>query len=447
MLRTRWIVSILVTSLFQLFFVVGVAKAQVKTSIDVMGLSFISSDFDSPDKNTFGFIGASLKSNTKNPETFMINASAFYATGNAVLSYINFREIYFTVPSDTNTKTHIGRKLKSWSALDQDWNLGFFEPQFRWNPLSPENQGLTGVFWDHEENSWGLSLFASPLYLPDQGPGYEVKDGQFQNSNPWFNKPPQNIKFQGQIFPIDYNIHTPEISDVIYHSIYAAQFNLGKKTGFFSSVSAAYKPANIFALGYTGVIVTTRAKVDVTPKLYDENDYSGDFGYRDSWGLAQISVLYSKPQVVHFESTVSNTPTIDESVSWGPRFNYNLTSSLQLGVAYLDTSGGKVSEQGPDASADRPALTQRFLYRQAVQVQAKYSDVFKHVLKVDSVLQYTQSSKDQFQQIRFTNKFDIKGPWSFSSDLILIETADDSTLNMNAYRNLDQFWIGVSYDI
>jgi hypothetical protein len=447
MLRVHWIVSILVTSLFQLVFVVDVARAQVKTSIDVMGLSFISSDFDSTDKNNFGFIGASLKSNPKNPETFMINASAFYAAGNSVLSYINFREIYFSIPLESNTQIHIGRKLKSWSLLDQDWNLGFFQPQFRWNPLSPENQGLTGVFWDHDEKFWGLSLFASPLFIPDQGPGYEVKDGQFQNSNPWFNKPPQNIKFQGQLFPIDYNVHAPDVSDVIYHSIYAAQLNVGQKTGFFGAISGAYKPANIFALGYSGVLVTNRAKVDVTPKLYNENDYSADVGYKESWGLAEVSFLYSKPEAVHFESSVSNTPTIDQSFSWGPRFNYNLNSSFQLGVAYLDTNGGTVTEQGPDASADRSALTQRFLYHQAVQLQVKYSDVFKHMLKVDSILQYTQSSKDQFQQVRFTNKFDIKGPWSFSSDLILIETADDSTLNMNAYRNLDQFWIGVSYDI
>jgi len=45
------------------------------------------------------------------------------------------------------------------------------------------------------------------------------------------------------------------------------------------------------------------------------------------------------------------------------------------------------------------------------------------------------------------NKIDLRGPWAFTADLILIETADDANLNMNAYRNLDQLWIGASYDL
>lgn len=419
--------------------------AEVKTSVNVMGLSFISSDYDSLDKTNFAFVGASLISNPKTPETFMINMSGYYAPGSAVLSYLNFKEIYFTIPVDQNSQIHLGRKLKTWSALDSDWNLGFIQPQFRWDPLAPENQGLTGVFWDHDESNWGLSLFASPIFLPDQGPGYEVKDGQFQNSNPWFNTPPQNIKFQGQLFPIDYNIKTPETADVVLQTVYAAQFRFGQKIGLFTNVSAVYKPSNQFALGYSGVLVTDRVKIDVTPKLYNENIYAADIGYRETWGLAQLSFLYTKPENPKFKD-VSNVPIFTDSFSWGPRFVYNL-NPFQLAFAMLDTQGGEVTEQGPDASPDRKALSQRFLYRQAVQVQAKYSEIFMKKLKWDSLLQYTQGAKDQFKQIRFTNKLDVKGPWAFTSDIILIDTADDSNVNMNAYRNLDQFWIGVSYDI
>lgn len=433
-------VSILVTLFFN-----HLAWAEMKTSVNVMGLSFISSDFNYVDKTNFGFIGATLISNEKHPDPFMINMTGSYAVGNAVLSYLNFREMYFTVQIDAYSQFHIGRKLKNWSSLDADWNLGFFQPQFRWNPLSPENQGLTGVFWDHDESSWGLSLFASPLFLPDQGPGYEVKDGQFQDSNPWFNTPPQNIKFQGQIFPIDYNINKPETSDVVLQTVYAAQLRLGQKTGLFSNFSGAYKPSHQFALGYSGVLVTNRVKIDVTPKLYTENVYAADLGYRDNWGLAQLSFLYTQPHDPKFDG-VANVPTFTNSLSWGPKFSFNFRP-FEVGASFFDTQGGDVVETGPDVSADRPALTQRFLFRQAYEVHGKYSEVFMRMLKWDSMLQYTQSTKDQFRQIRFSNKIDIKGPWAFTSDILLIDTADDSTLNMNPYRNLDQFWIGASYDI
>lgn len=432
-------------SLLVILFSQLVAQAEVKTSVQAMGLSFISPDFESVDKSNFAFIGASLVSNQKAPEPFMINVSGFYSVGQAALSYHNFKEIYFSVTIDQYSQIHIGRKLKNWSALDSDWNLGFFQPQFRWNPLSPENQGLTGVFWDHDEPTWGISLFASPLFLPDQGPGYEVKNGQFENLNPWFNAPPKNLRFQGQEFPIDYTINTPETSDVVLQSVYATQLRFGEKHGWFANLAAAYKPAHQFALGYGGVLVTSRVKIDVTPKTYQENIYSGDFGIRENWGLAQISFLATKPQQPKFDN-VSNTPVFSDSLSWGPRVAYNALP-VHLGAALLLTQGGEITEQGPDASTDRQALSQRFLFREAVQIQAKYSEIFMKKYKWDSVVQYTQSTKDEFKQIRLNNKLDVKGPWAFWADILLIDTIDDSMVPLNAYRNLDQLWLGVSYDI
>ncbi|MFZ3231609.1 MAG: hypothetical protein WA160_15480 [Pseudobdellovibrio sp.] len=434
------IVSILVICCFHL-----ISHAETKSTIEVQGLSFISSDFESVDKSNFWFIGASLVSNEKAPDYFMINLKGFYAPGNTVLNYLNFKEIYFSIDLEPYSKLHIGRKLKNWSSLDSDWNLGFFQPQFRWNPLSPENQGMTGLFWDHDESNWGMTLFASPVFIPDQSAGYEVKNGQFETANPWFNPPPQNIKFQGQVLPIDYKINKPETSDVVLQTLYAAQLRFGEKRGLFANLSAAYKPSNQFAVGYTGVLVTNKVKIDLTPKTYTENDYATDVGYKDSWGLAQISFLASKPHTASFQN-VSNTPIIEDSFSWGPKFIYNL-KPFQFEVSYFDAQGGNVSETGPDTSADRAALTQVYLFHQAVQLQIKYSEIYLRRMKLESSIQYRQSMKDPFKQIRFSNRFVIKGPWSFNSDILLIDTDDDSNLKMNAYRNLDQFWIGAMYDL
>ena len=420
------------------------SHSETITSIEVHGLSFISSDFDNPDKNSFGFIGASLRSNEKSPDLFMVSATGMYAVGNSNLSYLNLREGYFLIQYSKDTKYFLGRKVMKWSALDSQFNLGLFQHQFRWNTLDPQNQGLTGLFWDQQKENWGLTLFASHLFIPDQGPSYEIKEGQFTETNPWFHNPPQNIQIQGQQLPIDYTIQTPETQDVVLRPLLAIQLRLGAEKGLFGTVSASYKPSNQLALGYTSAVIAPRVKINVVPKVYNETLVSADFGYHQEWGFAQLSVIHAKPQTPTFENSAT-TPILNESTTWGPSFLYHF-KPFQFGIAVMDTSGGEVTEVGIDASPDRPSLTQRFLYRQAVQIQLKYSEIFLKQLKLESQLRYTTSQSDGFTQINFYNRFNIKGPWAFWSDVILIETLDDASLNMNSSRNLDQFWIGASYD-
>ncbi len=436
---TKWFLVLIILSHTM------VSHSDMKSTLEVDSLTFLSPDYETTEKKSFLFAGATIASNPAKPDLFMLNLTGRYAVGQSVLSYLNIREIYFTYETDSSSSIHVGRKLNNWSALDSDWNLGFFQPQFRWNPVDPENQGMTGLFWERNEAFWGLTLFASPIFIPDQGPGYDLKDGQFERSNPWFSNPPQNVRFQGEVFPIDYVILKPETTDVIFQPVYAASFRLGEKTGLYSNIAGAFKPAHQLALAYKATHVVSRVRVDVIPKTYLENIYSADVGYRDDWGAAQFSVLYTKPQTPEFESGY-NVPILDESVSWGPKIVYRL-KPFQFGISYLDTTGGAVKETGPDVASDRAALTQRYLFRQAVQVQASYREIlFKKVL-IDSSIQWRSSTKDEFTEIRFKNKFDLRGPWSFWADLTLIETADKTLSNMGPYRNIDQVWIGAGYDI
>lgn len=405
----------------------------------------MSPDYESTDNKTFAFVGATLKSDVKSEDAFKINLTGQYAVGNSVLSYLNIREIYYTNKIDDKSDLHVGRKLHNWSSLDTIWNLGIYQPQFKWNPLTPENQGLTGLFWNKNDAGFGLTLFASPLYIPDQGASYELKDGQFQSGNPWFSAPPQNVKFQGQILPIDYEISKPETSSVIFQTQFGAQLRLGTGDGYFANIAGIYKPSNQLALGYKGVLVTTRVRVDVTPKIYFENAYSADFGYRQEWGMAQFSLLYSKPQSPTFDPEF-NAPEFEQSLSWGPQFLYKL-KNFDFIIGYLDTTNGEVRDVGPDASAERLSLSQRFLYKQALLAQVGYSDIFWNQVRLDSALQFKTSSKEGFRQIKFKNAFNIRGPWAFWLDFLLIDTDSSIPTNVEPYKSLDQVWLGASYDI
>jgi hypothetical protein len=417
-------------------------QAGVKTSVVAEGFSLISTDYDLSPK-TFALLGLNLRSENST-DKFKIDFAGRYASGSNVLSYVNVREISYRFDIGETTSLYAGRRLMNWSAIDNIWNLGVIQPQFKWNQLNAQNQGLTGLFWEQNEAGWGYTLFASPLYIPDQGAGYEIKDGQFQSGNPFFRAPPQNIRFQGQLLPIDYDIHRPEASEVVSQSMFGAQFRWGEETGYFARVAGIYKPSNQLALGYKGILVTTRVRVDVLPKTYYETDYSLDAGYRGEWGYAQLAVVATNPKSPEFDPAY-NHPVFESAVMAGPQFVYRW-EPFQFLLAHIETSGGAVKDEGPDVGPNQQSLSERFLVKQATLLKVAYSEVYKKFVRWDSSAHFKFSSKEKFREIRVKNALSFKQPWSVWLDVILIDTDSSVDSNYEPYKNFDQAWLGVSYD-
>ncbi len=446
MVMSLQIVSLLVICLGA-FFKSNLAQADLLGSVEVKGLSFISQDYENTKSSNFGFFGATLKSIKAEDDIFKINLSGLYAVGTPVLSYLNVREIYFTIPIDSTSQIHIGRKLNNWSNVDDRWNLGFFQPQFRWNSLNPENQGLTGFFWEKKNQNYDFQLFASPIFIPDQGPGYELKAGQFESNNPWFQSPAQNILFQNQLLPIDYQIQNPNTADTVLQTSFGFQLKYGEKMGLFANLSGMYKPSHQIAFAYRGVLVTDRVKITVLPKTYYENVLAADMGYKETWGAVDFSVLYLRPQSPKYETeeTNYNKPIITESTSFGPHVKLNIDDQFSVNLNGLYVSGDEIIEVGPDANPNRPSLTTQFIYTSAYEVSLSYIQIFRQHFKLSSQLIWRQAEKNQLKILTSKNTIDLKGPWQFLFDFMLVETSDDST-NISSYRNLDQLWIGASYD-
>lgn len=421
-------------------------QSEVQSQLQMSGVSFISPDYDSTSQKTFSFMGARLTSNPLDPNWYMLDLDAAFVPGNSVLSYQNVREIYLTINTDPTSKIYFGRRLFNWSYLDNQWHLGFYQPRFGWNTLDLQNQGLAGLFWENKKGPWVITLFATHLFIPDQGPGFELKDGKFQNSSPWFPPPPQGVRFSGgQIRPIDYNIEMPATSDIIFQSLYAAQLQYGESQGFYAQLAGAFKPSHQLAMAYKNVYLSTRVSTDVLPKTYLETIYSGDFGYRNQTQNYLFSFLVTDPQQPDYDSTY-NYPIIKKSISYGPTVEWT-AGVWQHSLSYLNTDGGEVIEVGPDASSDRQSLTQRFLFKEAIQFQLKYQGFLTRQMRLESLLQYRQGFKEPFQQIRFKNSIDFQGPWKLWLDFILVETSEEHITPMEPNRNLDQAWIGVSYDL
>jgi len=376
-------VSLLVIIL-GLVFCFKTAKADVLASLETKGLSFISPDYENTKSSTFGFFGAVMKSDDSVSDSFKLNLKAMYAMGAPVLSYLNLSELYFNYQIDSTSEIQIGRKINVWSRVDELWNLGFFQPQFRWNSLHPESQGLTGFFWNKKKNNFDFLLFASPVFIPDQGPGYVLINGQFESNNPWFLSPPQNILFQNQILPIDYKIETPNISDVIFQPHFGLQMKYGDQSkGVFASLSSMYKPSHQMALGYKGVLVTDHVSITILPKTYYENLIAADIGYASEVSVVDISVLHSRPKSPDFDVNY-NKPVLFESTSLSPHISLKANSSLSFEAKALITFGEDIIEIGPDSNPSRQTLTTKYIYRNAYELSGMYQSVFKNKFKMSN---------------------------------------------------------------
>ncbi len=99
----------------------------------------------------------------------------------------------------------VGRQKRHWSRLDEEFNLGIWQPQLRWDYLNPTQEGLTGLFFDLKvSESWKVTFFTSPLNIPDQGPQFKLREGQFESSNRWFVQPQSRLQlFNGTRFADD----------------------------------------------------------------------------------------------------------------------------------------------------------------------------------------------------------------------------------------------------
>ncbi|MFN3453840.1 MAG: hypothetical protein ACK41T_02695 [Pseudobdellovibrio sp.] len=420
------------------------SHADIASGLELSGMSFLSSDYDRTDTKAFNFIGAHLKSYQSEHDIFKIDLHGAYSAGNAVLSYINIKELYFTFDIDYSSSVHVGRKLMNWSDADQRWNLGMFQPQFRWNPLDVENQGVFGVFYEKRSNNVTFSLFGSTVHIPDQGPGYELKNGKFEASNPYFTPPPQNIYFQDVLLPIDYNIHEPEFSEVVFQPSFGIQLKYSDlSTGLYTALSGAYKPAGQFAMGYQGILVTDRVRIDIKPKSYYEKLINLDLGYNGDWGNTGLSVLYNDSENAKFESGY-NYPIFKPTVTTAPYVKLFM-NPFDVELSFLFNSNAEVKELGPEASDKRQSLTQKFLYENAYQVQLNYKSLLTKDLLYRSNLQWRAAEGTLLQILKWKNTLDVRGPWKFTFDVLLVETSDEVSAVSN-YRNLDQAWLGVIYD-
>ena len=361
------------------------------------------------------------------------------------------RELSYRIDLGDNQSFTLGRHLLRWSELDRRWNFGLIEPEFKWNPLAPETQGLSGLFWDVKTDDFRFGLFASVLYIPNQGPSYSLDgNGQFAQGNPFFQTPPTSINIFGVSSPIEYQIDRPSDSQIITQTSYGAHLDLGDDTPYRARLAGVYAPMNELALGYNGALdlSTNRAVVNIQPQVVFHQVLSADLFYQTNRIRLGISGAYDQPNNQPVFPDGWTGPVYSKATLVSPFLDVLLVRGWTVTLQRLQVWGGEVTEQGPLASPTRAPVTNRYPYQEANEVALAVDDKILDRYPASLRLSYTQSDEDDFRLIKAATKLRFGRSWSVQGEMQLVAGGDENSATGNEvtpYINNGQVQGGVGY--
>ncbi len=426
------------------------AVAQLRSDLHLFSDSFISPSFEATEKTNYQFVGMTLKSPPQSEDPIKMNIEGAVAFGAPLLNYLDISEFYFqTKPSD-DEKLYIGRKLMNWSELDSRWNLGLWQPLFQWNPLNPEAQGLSGIFWQAERPSYSVTVFASPIFIPNQGPAFEVVNGQFVPGNPWFRRPPDSVRIFSESTQVQYNFERPNESQVVFQPSYGARLLFGSaEAGTLVQLNYMYKPSNELALAYSGILDTSTIKgvVDLKPLVFYHTLSGLDLSHRTGKWRFGISGVADRPQKDLDLEERWTRPQFSDAYLVSPFVEYYLPR-FAVSLQSLNIYGGEIVEVGDMASPDRPSLSLIYPFQQAIKLTIENRLFLQGLRRLISKLSYTTSQKNDFEFLQWKLSHRFSSLWSMYSELDLLKSGDLSRSNQNEisqFKNDDRFMIGAAY--
>lgn len=426
-----------------------VGHAQLRSEARLFSDSFVSSQFAATERTDYQFVGAHLQTDLEKKQPLQLDVRGGIAFGAPLLNYLNFREFYFQQALPDYQKLTIGRKLHSWSELDQVWNLGLWEPVFKWNPLSPDRQGLSGLFWEVEKQNLKVLIFASPLFIPDQGPSFEIENGEFKRGNPWFRQPPSTLRLFEESTDIEYNIVRPPESEIVMQSSYGGYFEIGQDEGLKAQLSYIYKPSNQLALGYSKIIntATLAANVDVYPQVFYHSLAGVDAIYKKGPIRFAVSLNYDRPSREKTFNDNLTAPVYSDSYLTSMSFEFDF-GHYQVSATQLEILGGEITEADEIIQNQKRTLNTRFLYTSAQQLALKSHHELSRGRALTTQMAYIFSQKDGFSLIRASGVARLSRLWSFFGEIQFVKQ-DKDLLEVQSeilqYANNDRFMLGVAY--
>lgn len=360
----------------------------------------------------------------------------------------------------------IGRLKRQWSRLDEEFNLGIWQPQLRWDYLAPQQEGLMGIFFDWSlSSSLHFSFFTSPLFIPDQGPQFHLKNGQFVSSNRWFVPPTSRVAlFQNTAYasdaPLYFEIAKMSEEDIFMHSSFGFSMNYQPGGPYWSQVSYAFKPRNQIHLGIEcancGKLPTGASPVEVTavihPKVVNHNVLTWEAGFDRIDDRGWVSLTGDVPVASGFPDTYAESP-MNSSVTAGFAYQHflghlvGIPSWLQYSYMrifeFKQRSGGHMA-----GTEDVQSSLDRYPYQEIAAVDWRILLSQLQSNRLNWRNRYTYSIPERGGWLSSALEW-ARGPLTFTVgvDILGADVSPDSPKAglFSRYRANDRFYGGMSY--
>lgn len=216
--------------------------------------------------------------------------------------YFGIPELFIgeSQPSYAGVSVTIGRQKRSWSEFDQEFGMGIWQPELRWDYLNPVQEGLTGLFVDYTPTrTITATLFLSAVDIPDQGPNYQLQNGQFETQNRWFWAPQINLLFGRSQSQVSYAVDKPSLNDLIYQPSAGGMLRYqSRATPLWAQASWAYLPMNQFHYAYDCpqcVTPSGQVQASIHPSILKHRVATAEVGLKDDQQRGWISSTVDVP--------------------------------------------------------------------------------------------------------------------------------------------------------
>ncbi|MBS1969624.1 MAG: transposase [Bdellovibrionales bacterium] len=370
-------------------------------------------------------------------------------------SHIVVHELY-TSPRTDGYRFYVGRKKNTWSEADHEWNLGVWQPYFELDALRPEEQGLTGVFFDVNRENWQVMILATPIFIPSVAADVREENGGLVADSRWYHAPSREAElFNNKPTPIIYQLSIPETAKLAGHGGTAMFTRFGnKEKGFWVASSAGYTPVNQLLLKRNVKYQMTddTGGVIVSPDVTYHSVFSADMGYTVGNTRVVASYIQDNPQTVMPETDwaiqqLSGIRAYSAGVEWTiPKF---FSRSILMQLSYLRVDGGNIQDIGSDGKPDDINLyDQRLKFTNAakIKVQGELARFYRRPLVTKFSYLYDKDQKGSMVNTEFL--FYPTQEWALVMGADFLGT-DDETFKpsgfLNQYRANDRVYGGMTY--
>ncbi|WP_413557550.1 transposase [Bdellovibrio sp. HCB209] len=380
-----------------------------------------------------------------------VSGGTFFSRGQ---THLILHEAYVASKGDS-FKVFAGRKKKDWSDIDHRWNLGLWQPYLTIDALRPEEEGLTGVFFDYNKKDWQVMLMVTPMFIPSMGPDVREEGGSLVADSRWYRAPSRDYDFNSRVNTISYKLDIPEQAKLVNNGGAAVMTRLGDKSkGTWMTVSAGYLPVNDLILKRQAFKQTSADKVDVTvsPAVTYHQIQSMDVGYSFKSVKTTISYLQDKPEPRYpdEEWVIQNLMPIQ---AYSAAVDFALadimTKTIAVQIAYLKVAGGAIEDITSTGSRDDTTLYEsrlKFTNSLMLRLEGQLATIFKRPLVTRVKYLYDYDQRGSLLNTEFQYYPNQKWAVVLGGDVLGVQDEDYKPSSfLNQFRANDRFYGGMTY--